>query len=337
MKVEDFNEDSSVGGDREDDGYSSSVQETPILLPILQAAAGYQDDLQSSSHSVQNAEEGSAGADVVNPSSPSVVPEASPPPPGRFTKYSYGDGGTPGAVPEDRFTKYSCGDSGTPVAVPEGMTWPRRKAREGTSMRRRRVATVVPPFPQQVGSGRLSVSFGDVTVCDRLDLQQRKPKRRQSLPPGWCSRPRPSVFDIPDIDDIILAGASPAMEQEQQKRPHRKSFIQCVTAVPEWLANKHIFGSVSSVSMHKTGMQDTKLNPCMDVATLGSTSDRQELTQMLEQVRKGYLTAGKAELRVAGKVRFRVLRPSVTMGAFGAWKDVENASLTVSSLAVLTV
>ncbi|XP_071542265.1 chloride channel protein 2-like isoform X1 [Panulirus ornatus] len=308
MAVEKYAEDSCVGGPREaGEGYTSDVQETPIILPLLHAATGLQNSIKNSSDVVSHT--GDFAEPYFKSSSSSLVPESS--------------------LPAERLTPYPRQEGDCHSSVSERPRWSCRQAGARVSVPRRRLGTVTPPFPEQMGGGRLSVSFGDVTVCDRLGIQERRPTRRQSLPASWCSKPQPTVFDIPNIDDIILAGASPVLDKEPQKRPNRRSFIEYVGSLPEWLASKQLFSSVSSVALPKTTMQDTVMTPDLKLATLGSNTERQELSQMLEQVRQGYLTSRKAELRVAGKVRFRVLRPSVSMGAFGDWKDVENASLTM--------
>lgn len=164
---------------------------------------------------------------------------------------------------------------------------------------------------------RLSVSFGDVSVCDRLNEEFQE---------SWRHKSMPSLSDTPEypnIDDIILAAATPALDPDPPKPTRRKSLIQRIGHFPDWLANKPILGSISSLAS-RSSVQHPEYSPGDYVAPSRGDSEehRQRLSELLGQVRQGHCR----------QIRQRVLRPSVSLGGFGDWKDVENGTLTVSTM-----
>lgn len=164
-------------------------------------------------------------------------------------------------------------------------------------------------------SGRsLSVSFGDVTVCGLPGggiAEQRM---------GWTSASLPNLDDLPYINEIILSAATPALGPDNSRgRP--KSLGQILGSLPEWLANKKRYGSLPTLNVVS---KPSTLDAGSSFSLPRSVAGRQEMKTILTQMHGHRLARGDYHPRV--------LRPSVSLGAFGDWKDVENPTLTVSFL-----
>lgn len=158
-------------------------------------------------------------------------------------------------------------------------------------------------------SRSLSVSFGDVTVCELLGGGAAE----QSV--GGPTASRPILDDLPYINELILSAATPVLGPDNSKgRP--KSLGQVLGALPEWLANKRRHGSLSNVS--KSSSQDAGDS----FSSHRGVGGRQGMKAILTQMRGDHLAPGDYHPRI--------LQPSVSLGAFGAWKDVEHPTLTVS-------
>lgn len=170
---------------------------------------------------------------------------------------------------------------------------------------------------------RLSVSFGDVTVCDKLEEELQRPSwhHHKSLPSLSVTQ------ESFNIDDIILAAATPPLDDDQPKTTLRKSLIQRVGSFPDWLANKPILGSFSSLASSRSNLQGSDAPSDSGGAHSSEASEMPKLglPELLGQVRQGRCR----------QVRRRVLQPSATLGAFGDWKDVENSTLVVSNYTIL--
>ena len=158
-----------------------------------------------------------------------------------------------------------------------------------------------------LSSGRsLSVSFGDVTVCGRVGEDGTENTTGVSMTSPL------TLDDLPYIDDLILSAASPVLGPKDSKlRP--KSLASVFSAFPEWLANKGRFGSLSSL-VSKSSLQDV---------TEGSLLHRDARGR---QGLKSFLHGSRLTI---GDHHPRVLQPSISLGAFGDWNDVENPTLTV--------
>lgn len=157
----------------------------------------------------------------------------------------------------------------------------------------------------------LSVSFGDVTVCGLLGDQGV----------GRAKTPRPTLDDLPYIDELILSAATPVLGPDNGKgRP--KSLSHVLGALPEWLANKSRLGSLSTIS--RSSSQDAG-----DTLSLPRSVGDRHMKTILRKLR--------SDRMAAGDYHPRVLKPSVSLGAFGDWKDVENPTLTVSFVFLMNV
>lgn len=151
----------------------------------------------------------------------------------------------------------------------------------------------------------VSVSFGDVTICGLLGEQGV----------GSAKTKRPILDDLPYIDDLILAAATPVLDNAKG-RP--KSLGQVLGALPEWLAHKSRLGSLSTIS--RSSSQDTTGDSWSLPRSVGG---RQGKRAILRQMRSHRLAPGDYHPRV-------LQCPSASLGAFDDWKDVENPTLTVS-------
>ncbi|XP_069948569.1 chloride channel protein 2-like isoform X3 [Cherax quadricarinatus] len=171
----------------------------------------------------------------------------------------------------------------------------------------RRPDVINPTFPKTVSSSRLSVSFGDVTVCDKLD----KKLRRKFLPSGWDTKVPTSVSHLSSLDEIVLAAATPALVNDATRR---NSFLRLVEGIPEWLANKNPFGSLSSLASSSSILNVSEAVHNVDLAVA-----RNQGKEMEESCSSW----------VPGKMYYRVMQPSVTLGEFGDWKDVDSATLAM--------
>lgn len=153
----------------------------------------------------------------------------------------------------------------------------------------------------------LSVSFGDVTVCGLLGVGAPK----QSVGGDIPTPSRPVLDDLPYINELILSAATPALGPDNSKgRP--KALGQLLGALPEWLASRRRHSGASKSSSLDGG----------DSSLPRSVGGRHGVKAILTQMRGDRLAPGDYHPRV--------LQPSVSLGAFGDWKDVEHPTLTVS-------
>lgn len=156
-------------------------------------------------------------------------------------------------------------------------------------------------------SRSLSVSFGDVTVCGLVGGDAAE----QSV--GGPTTSRPTLDDLPYINELILSAATPVLGPDNSKgRP--KSLGPVLGALPEWLANKRRHGSPSSLS--RSSSQDAGDSLSLPRGVGGRQGMKAILTQM------------RGDRLAPGDYHPRVLQPSVSLGAFGDWKDVEHPTLT---------
>lgn len=166
-----------------------------------------------------------------------------------------------------------------------------------------------------LSSGRsLSVSFGDVTFCGRQGEDAMDHIEAASVTPPL------TLDNLPFIDDIILNAATPVFEGDTLKaRP--RSLAKGLGSIPEWLASKGRFGSLSSL-VSRSSQQDV-----IEASSLPrDAKGHQGINTRMARFHRTRLATGDH--------RPRVLKPSVSLETFGDWKYVENPTLTVSVVAL---
>lgn len=308
--AEQGSEGESANPPSEPEAASAQDPETPIFLPIVNAlregasldGPGSPTRRYSSSSTLETLVE-SADAPAPCPSALPEVAIASETPPEQKQSPSSEESanGAPGSV-----------ESALPPA--------NRMRRNGTAEN--------PGFTQH---RRLSVSFGDVTVCGNPGHSRRRMSMpaAMSLPSLMRPPPPPPPYnpDVDNIDNIVLASATPPMGPQSPKKSRRMSLVKLMGAVPEWLANRR--GSLPSMpSSRAASLQDLRLPPAMqNVPALDAEIWRRGLAHMLEDARRGYLANRPGENVIAGTRIAYFLKASESLenfGDIGGWTDDDD-------------
>ncbi|KAK7078149.1 hypothetical protein SK128_026035, partial [Halocaridina rubra] len=189
---------------------------------------------------------------------------------------------------------------------------PHRKIRRGS-------IDAAPHFDSKFRPRRASVSFGDVTtISEYVENQYRDSmRRRKSLPAGLdsgsCTLVDSEVL-LHDkwFDNVILSAARDPLGPEIP-RPRRRSFVKLVSAFPEWLANKHPFGSLSNLLGSRSDLDKEPV------------PEKRALSEILENARNDYLWSERESFI---RRRSHILERTESLSALGAWADVENPTFT---------